>query len=314
MKGRNSVRRRLLVPIVAVAAAISVVVFGTASQGQVVKRLGDPPQSVVYSNGTWVATFTDDARAVALAGPQRTFSEATSDVAVVSATWVRLLPTPFDGRIDQAWLDSALKDSSPDVLATAMEYVRGARQLVDATGMQIAGDADYGPPGKDGTRAEGSDFNDYLGIPWRYPNGTIEQPNPKRRFDVDCSGFVRLVLGYRLGLPLGLDPDGAASLPRQSFQQAAAAPGIVLIANSGKRPVTLDPLQPGDLVFFDADPGDGPQIDHVGIYLGVDTDGHARFISSRKTANGPTLGDVGGRATLDGDGMYALAFREARRP
>ena len=72
-------------------------------------------------------------------------------------------------------------------------------------------------------------------------------------------------------------------------------------------------LQPGDLVFFDADAGDGPQVDHVGIYLGPDTGGHHRFLSSRKSANGPTLGDTSGKSLLDGTGLYAKSFRAARR-
>ena len=53
----------------------------------------------------------------------------------------------------------------------------------------------------------------------------------------------------------------------------------------------------GDLLFFDADPDDGTRIDHVGMYLGLDAGNHHRFISSRKGANGPTLGDY--KAGLD---------------
>jgi cell wall-associated NlpC family hydrolase len=49
----------------------------------------------------------------------------------------------------------------------------------------------------------------------------------------------------------------------------------------------------GDLVFFDADSKDGSQIDHVGMYLGRDSEDHHRFISSRKRADGPTMGDLG---------------------
>jgi len=49
------------------------------------------------------------------------------------------------------------------------------------------------------------------------------------------------------------------------------------------------------------------------MYLGVDSGGHHRFVSSRKTANGPTLGDLGGKSLLDGTGHYAVSFRAARR-
>jgi hypothetical protein len=66
-------------------------------------------------------------------------------------------------------------------------------------------------------------------------------------------------------------------------------------------------------VFFDADPGDGARIDHVGIYLGVDAGGRHRFVSSRKGINGPTLGDYRGASLLDGAGLYARAFRASRR-
>jgi cell wall-associated NlpC family hydrolase len=83
------------------------------------------------------------------------------------------------------------------------------------------------------------------------------------------------------------------------------APGAAATAHEG--------LQAGDLVFFDADPEDGAAIDHVGMYLGRDERGHRRFISSRKGANGPTLGDVRGASILDGPGLYAKGFRSARR-
>ena len=79
------------------------------------------------------------------------------------------------------------------------------------------------------------------------------------------------------------------------------------------RSTGLDRLHVGDLVFFDADPDDGPALDHVGMYLGRDSAGHRRFISSRKGANGPTMGDVKGASILDGTGLYARAFRSARR-
>jgi cell wall-associated NlpC family hydrolase len=69
----------------------------------------------------------------------------------------------------------------------------------------------------------------------------------------------------------------------------------------------------GDLVFFDADESDGTRIDHVGIYLGLDAGDHYRFISSRKGANGPTLGDYKGKSILDGTGLYARSFRAVRR-
>jgi cell wall-associated NlpC family hydrolase len=77
--------------------------------------------------------------------------------------------------------------------------------------------------------------------------------------------------------------------------------------------MALGRLAPGDLVFFDADSTDGTQIDHVGIYLGRDTGGNYRFLSSRQSIDGPTMGDYRGSSVLNGTGLYARSFRAARR-
>jgi cell wall-associated NlpC family hydrolase len=92
-----------------------------------------------------------------------------------------------------------------------------------------------------------------------------------------------------------------------------AAPGTTLIAQGASAGGMLSSLIPGDLVFQDASTNDGTAIDHVGIYLGKDTQGNYRFVSSRKTANGPTLGDVGGKSTLNGTGLFARTFVAAKR-
>lgn len=55
------------------------------------------------------------------------------------------------------------------------------------------------------------------------------------------------------------------------------------------------------------------RLDHVGMYVGHDTDGHKIFISSREEANGPTIGDKGGTSRLDGNGYYAATLRSAKR-
>jgi cell wall-associated NlpC family hydrolase len=94
---------------------------------------------------------------------------------------------------------------------------------------------------------------------------------------------------------------------------ANRAPGVLVVPSSTRQVTDFSVLAVGDLLFFNADPGDGSQIDHVGIYLGRDTKGHHRFVSSRKRADGPTMGDIGGRSIVDGDGLYARAFRAARR-
>ena len=212
--------------------------------------------------------------------------------------------------MDESWLERSLADRTPDVLARAAQYLEGAPAVFDSSGLQIAGDADYGPLQSDGTRQEGSDFNDYLGVPWTY-GAYVDQPESAQFHSLDCSGYMRMVWGYRTGLPLTLAPNGG--IPRRAFEMLDGAPGVVTIPNKGSQATADGRLSPGDLVFFDAATDDGAQIDHVGMYLGVDSGGRHRFISSRKTVNGPTLGDVGGKSLLDGTGFYATRFRAARR-
>jgi hypothetical protein len=133
---------------------------------------------------------------------------------------------------------------------------------------------------------------------------------------------MRMIWGYRrnmagLGrgsIPLCYRPSAdRAAIPRRSFQIYASGPGVIVIQNMRAQVDDLSPLAIGDLLFFDRDTEDGPRLDHVGMYLGPDEGGHHRFISSRKTHNGPTLGDEGGRSILDGTGDYARSFRAARR-
>lgn len=280
---------------------------------------------VFDANRNWVASFTKGASTVLLAGPTRTFTESTAPYPVTHAFWVRTLPSPFVRRVDKAWLEMALAANHaglPDILDNAMQYVEGAPPVLDGT-LQIAGDASYGPLLPDGTRQEGSDFNDYLGLTWPYPDGRLDPPEPAQFGCLDCSGFMRMVWGYRHSfvgsgyadsIPLCLDPlaDGSA-LPRRSFEMCAYAPGVLVIPNSGKQVTNFAPLMPGDLVFFDASSDDGSQIDHVGMYLGLDAAGNYRFVSSRKSIDGPTLGDYRGASILDGSGLYARGFRAARR-
>lgn len=163
-------------------------------------------------------------------------------------------------------------------------------------------------------RAEGADFNDYLGITWTYDDGPDWAEREQLR-SLDCSGFIRMVLGFRMDVPLVLRPD-AQGLPRSAFEMLQSAPGVVTMPDTGRPPSSpSEPsdLLPGDLVFFDANNDDGDRVDHVGHSLGLDSVGAARFVSSRKTVNGPTLGDVGGRSVLTGTGLYALPWRAARR-
>ncbi len=288
----------------------------------VYKRIANPAQTVVTDQkGTWVATFTDKAYTVRLVGDERVFAEPdTTKATVTSNTWVRVLPRPFTGSVDEPWLNTELADTSPDILAAAMQYIAKA-PVITSNGIQIAGDASYGPltPGQtDGVRAAGSDFNDYLGIDWRY-GAKVDHPEPAQTKSLDCSGYMRMVWGYRAGLPLAPTVSGTAqkgtsdALSRRAAQLQDSAPGIVLIDDSHVQVTDFSKLAIGDIVFFDANAADGTKIDHVGMYLGVDSEGHNRFISSRKTADGPTMGDVGGKSILDGSGHYATALRAARR-
>lgn len=285
--------------------------FLTSSEEFVVTEKTGTNQAEVYDNtGGWVATFTYGARTVALAGPQRTFSEPSASAAVVSTIHVRLLPQPFTGTVDQPWLRSATADTSPDLLDMSMQYISGAPAVYDPAGLRIAGDAGYGAASADGTLQEGADFNDYLGIRWDYAS-RWDAPEANELTGLDCSGYIRMLFGYRAGVPMTLNP-APGLLPRRSFQMSEDAPGVV-VHKSTVQVKTFDGMQPGDLVFFDAETDSAGQIDHVGMFLGTDTAGKHRFISSRKSANGPTLGDQNARSILDGSGYYAKAFRGVRR-
>jgi cell wall-associated NlpC family hydrolase len=276
-------------------------------------------------SGRWLASFTIGAHTVILPGPLRTLRE--EEHAVRHATWVRTYPQPFrDQSFDPEWLASALAANArhePDILAIAMQYIAGSAPIHadDDPQLQIAGDASYGPEIGD-TRAEGSDFNDYLGIAWHYVDEGTDQPESLQYRCLDCSGYIRMVFGYRRNLP-GRYPGNIAlcrhpredrvAIPRRAHEMASHAPGVLILRKATHRAADFLDLAAGDLVFFDADPHDGPQIDHVGIYLGRDTGGHRRFISSRKRRDGPTMSDIGGRSTLDGGGPYGQAFSAARR-
>ncbi len=285
----------------------------TSTSAWTYKTLRNPDRVQVLDGSPQpVATFTLGARTVTVRGAARTFVEpSTTTATVVHRTWVRLLPAPFSGKVDTAWLQAALADTSPDVLSLATQYITGAPTVRAVDGSVVSSDADYGPLLADGSREEGADFNDYLRVTWAY-GSQLDAPESRQLGALDCSGFVRIVLGYRAGAPLAFDPNGVG-LPRRSFQMLDSAAGVVTVRNTGATPSSTSALAPGDLLFFDGSTDDGTRIDHVGIYLGIDSAGAPRFISSRKTVNGPTLGDVGGRSVLSGTGLYAKAWRAARR-
>lgn len=300
--------------------AATVSTTATAS-GNSYRRLTQPDRTqMLDAEGRTVAIMTDGARMVHVAGPRRTFAEPRFTKAKVQAEfWVRLAPKEWRAGAEKEkwfidWLAKARKDRSPDVLAVAREYTYVAPPKKDPEGRQYSGDAAFGPlsdKDPDG-RAENSDFYDYLGVSWTFPDKK-EKPAASHIRSLDCSGFLRMVYGYRLGYPLRGTNTSGPGLPRRAYAMAAVGPGALLMPNTGKRSRELDRLLPGDLLFFNAGPVQGANIEHSGIYLGVDDRGHHRFISSRTTANGPTMGDLGGESILDGTGYWALRWRTARR-
>ncbi|MET7289340.1 NlpC/P60 family protein [Streptomyces sp. NPDC005573] len=301
---------------------------GTGGGPRTFERLADPARTVVRdADGGTLATFTDGARTVVVAGSTRTFSEPrTTDAKVTTDAWVRVLPHEWQQGMEKAgwfkaWFDKALDDSEPDVFAIAFQYSSaGAPDKHNSRGVRYAGTAHFGPRNQEVANPldfayhdEQSDFYDYLGTPWTFSDGTSAQPEQARYGDVDCSGFQRLVWGYRMGLPLHNTNAKGAGMPRRAFAIAADGPGRLVIPHTNKQPTELGVLQPGDLVFF-AIIKDRPNfIDHCGMYLGLDDQGRHRFYSSRSAANGPTMGDMSGRSLLDGTDFYARGFRAARR-
>lgn len=286
------------------------------------RRLTAPDRTEILGrDGRPVAVMTDGARTAHLYGKPRTFAERRfTNAKVHTNAYVRLAPQPWRAGAEReewfvAWLEKARADKSPDALAVALEYAYGAAPRMDTDGLKVGGDASFGPlsaTDPDG-RAENSDFYDYLGVSWRFPDGKEEKASSSHYGSLDCSGFLRMVYGYRLGYPLlGTNTEGPG-LPRRAYAIAAFGPGVQLMPNTGVRARALDRLLPGDLLFFNAGPVQNAHIEHSGMYLGVDDRGHHRFISSRAQANGPTMGDMAGESILDGTGYWAVRFRTARR-
>ncbi|MBL1090538.1 MULTISPECIES: NlpC/P60 family protein [Streptomyces] len=288
-------------------------------------RLSGPARTVVRdATGGVAATLTDGARTAVLTGPSRTFTEPhTTKAKIVTDSWVRLMPKPWKAGTEKEkwftdWFAAFHHSTRPDLLAISLQYVKGAPRKKDRQGLRYAGPATFGPPDPHGSPAGGphrrpSDFYHYLGRPWTFPDRKNVLPDKSRYGSVDSSGYVRLVYGYRGGYALlGTDRVGPG-LPRTANGIASVGPGVPVIPHRGARPSELDTLQPGDLLFFDTDRQNGPRLDHMGIYLGLDTDGHPRFLSSRERNNGPTFGDAGGSSRIDGAGIYANSLREAKR-
>lgn len=286
-------------------------------------RLSHPDRTIARDQaGDVVATFTDGAKTAVLAGPARTFSEPeTTHATVTTDSWVRLLPEAWTEGAEEEdwaaeWLETHLGSDEDDILAFGMQYRADTEDHYNDNGTRYRGPAQFGPFNEENERLEqNNDFYDYLGIGWDFGNGVIGTPEERRYGYADCSGFVRLVYGYRGGLKM-LKRDQAADptrLPRTAELLATVAPGAEILPLTGARPTNLDALQAGDLVFFELGRLGAGRMDHVGIYLGLDSDGKPRFLSSREGANGPTMGDVRGVSLLTGEGLYPAGFRSAVR-
>lgn len=276
---------------------------------------------IISSSGHPVAIMTDGARTAHIYGPSRTFEEPRfTNTTVETNFWVRLAPQTWHAGAEKEpwftdWFATARTDRSPDVLAVAAEYLDGAPAKKDKEGRQYTGDASFGPkdPSDPDGRAERSDFYDYLGVPWTFPDGKKGVPEPARKLALDCSGYLRMVYGYRLGYPLRVTNTPGEGLPRRAQAMADFGPGVQLMPNTGGRARGLDRLLPGDLLFLNAGPMLDGHIEHSGIYLGVDDRGNHRFFSSRAQPDGPTMGDLAGEPVLDGRGYWAERFRTAWR-
>ncbi|MFI6106694.1 NlpC/P60 family protein [Streptomyces sp. NPDC051310] len=244
---------------------------------------------------------------------------------VTHGDWVRVLPEPFDGtwtpqleQVIRGWAGSTV----PDVLAYAAMFLAGAPAVTSGAGpakdKQVLGESGYGYLDPQGYRYEGADFHEYMNVGWTFPDGTYTGPSSKQVGNLDCSGYTRMVYGYHMGVPMAAGEDTSGTrIPRKSRNMVEYAPGVRIDRTAdGTTPPAAALLQPGDLVLFNADSGDdNPTItvDHVGIYLGKDAAGKRRFLSSRKTINGPTMSDLGGASLLDGTGTYAKKLHTVHR-
>ena len=293
------------------------------------RQFGPDRTIVATAAGKQVAVLTDGARTVAFTGRTRMFSEPSTTTATVTTdAWVRLAPQRWsEGAQDDDWFESwfgeQVASDSPDLFGLYAEYAAGAPNRYDQ-GVRYAGAAKFGVLTSSGgyqnplgDRDDRADFYDYLGVSYDFTDG-VGKPHGEWYGDLDCSGLVRILYGYRMGhsMYLGDGPSGGSDiLPRHSYSMAAGGPGPVLFgegARSAPAADELGTLQAGDLLFF-AEGSDPSSVDHCGIYFGTDQYGRRRFLSSRMGANGPTFGDAAGMSVIGGTGVYSRAMRGARR-
>ncbi|MFJ5827992.1 NlpC/P60 family protein [Streptomyces sp. NPDC093089] len=290
------------------------------------------PDKVFDSGSLGVRALASQGATVPLEARVYDFVVTSADWAdppvVCHDTWVRVLPEPFDGTWTPA-LEQRVRawaaDTSPDALAYASMFRPHAPAVTDPAlqGAQVLGASGYSETDDAGLRYVGADFHEYMGLAWTFPASGESTGTPEAQWkgNLDCSGFVRMVYGHHMGIPMVLykDYDGR-NLPRTSKRQATNGPGTV-VASGTDAPPSLTALRIGDVVFFDAttDPDDPEAtagvVDHTGIYVGQDQHGGLRFVSSRRTPNGPTMADLGAKSILNGAAtdLYTKTLRVIRR-
>jgi hypothetical protein len=163
---------------------------------------------------------------------------------VTHRTWVRALPTPFTG----TWTDTLAAQirtwaasAQPDALAYAAMFTAGAPTVNSAAlGGPVYGQALYGPTAADGTRVEFSDWNDFAGVGWTYPDGevrTFPHGDVISSGGLDCSGYVRIIYGRGLGVPMVFDLNfDGINLPRRTRDMGPSGPGVVVGQGHRHRP------------------------------------------------------------------------------
>jgi hypothetical protein len=326
----------------------------TKINGYVFSVQSSPARVEALKGNTIVATFTDKCYTVSMAGPSRTFTEVNSvsgstnmtTYSVTHSTWVRKLTSPFSIAIYnrnpmaqkeglKQWLYDAIianQNGVPDVLETAMQYIEGASAQTGTfnnKSVQLYGDATY---------SSGGDYNDYLQVTINYTNPwtKTDAPEANEALSLDCSGYMRMIWGARSNssgsytdgqIPLSIDKNSSwdnsnNTMTRTSYAMYANSPGEVIIAHTGATAMNqVNKLNIGDLVFFDDNIGNSTsKINHVGMYIGQWTQpgtatSYARFISSRTSINGPTMGDYKGASLLNYSttSKYSKTFCAARR-
>jgi hypothetical protein len=251
-----------------------------------------------------------------------------------------------------SWLHLAREANcnlSQDIIALAYQYTEGAPNIWNsANDKRIAGDAKHkGPP-------DGCDFHDYVCDDWDPPDGILRPYNAgmcqsnglcpvfggvSQQGKIDCSGHVRLTFSYRNNFlaqsyyakippSVGRWPASGTPthLPRISREIYNLGPGRITIpyrtngGNGVPSTAELGELSVGQVVFFDlggdGTNGDYRDIDHMGIYVGVDDSGARRFISSRDSADGPTVTNASGDSVFyptSSGTTFDEHFRAARR-